>query len=163
MTVTALTDDGPIRVELETSAGRFLDGVTVSGLGDRNAAGYRVPFGVYEFAIVGLELGGTVEVVLRLPAGLAAEDLLKCDASDCEAYPLASISADGRYISWFLTDGGAGDADGLVDGRVIDPAAPALKVSNSTGSSGALNWPGALLLVLIFAVARIRRALSALL
>ncbi len=148
VTVNASTDNGPIEVELTTSAGRFFDGVTVSNLGSRDASGYRVPFGVYDFAVVGLELGGTVEMTLQLPSGVAAEELLKCDDSVCDPYPLASVSADGRTLSWFLTDGGSGDADGLVDGRVVDPAAPAVKVSKSSGS-GAFSWFTALLLVLL--------------
>jgi len=159
VTVTASTDDGPIDVELTTSAGQFFDGVTVSSLGARDASGYRVPFGVYDFAVVGLELGGTVEISLQLPSGVAADELLKCDASVCDPYPLASVSADGRTISWFLTDGGAGDADGLVDGRVIDPAAPAVKVSKSSGS-GPLSWLTILLLVALTGRARRSRSMQ---
>lgn len=72
--------------------------------------------------ISGLNVGDSVRVDLTFPAGTTGESYLKCDATgDCAPFPGATIR--GNLVTLTLTDGGAGDLDGIADGRIRDPGA----------------------------------------
>lgn len=86
---------------------------------------FEYPFGFFDFSVTGLTPGGTVTVSLTLPDGAAPTHYIKCEnGGSCAAFPGAVIA--GNVITLTLTDGGAGDDDGVADGIIRDPGAPAV-------------------------------------
>ena len=81
--------------------------------------------GMASFTIVNCAVGATVQLTLDygqpVPAG---SQVWK------EGFPwfVVPSSVSGNQISWFVTDGGLGDADGAVNGSITDPAGAAIAV-----------------------------------
>jgi hypothetical protein len=148
--VTSVDTSGPggVSVNLTTSAGS-LDNVTVSldsALGVTPPAGVSFPLGFYGFEITGLSAGASATVTLTFPAGTVIDGYWKFgpepgDASDHvwqfthDGTTGAQIS--GNTVTLTLVDGGRGDADGVADGVITDPGAPAL--GTPTGGGGFVN------------------------
>ena len=85
---------------------------------------------------------------------------LNCTGAACRqahwyALPGAQFSPDRRSVRLLLTDGGAGDSDGVLDGHITDPGLPALLGAPAPGSAQAIptlsEW-GLLLLTLLTAL-----------
>jgi uncharacterized delta-60 repeat protein len=119
-------------------------------------AGFDYPMEFIAFDITGVEAGATVEVTLQLPEGIAPDAYVKCANASCELFADASIEGDQVTLS--LTDGGAGDADGLANGVIADPGAPAVALDapppEQRRNGGALNG---LMLALLALPALLRR------
>lgn len=132
------TDKGPLT--LQTSDGRISTFKPVS-TPDQSSPEYNYPVGFYDYQITGLTPGQSVRLTFTLPDG--ANDpthYIKCDDHNCKTLPDTHVELDGRRITITLTDGGVGDADGVADGVINDPGAPAtLKGSSSGGSSNGNN------------------------
>lgn len=45
------------------------------------------------------------------------------------AWTQLDAEIDGSTVTFTLTDGGVGDADGVADGTIVDPGAPAVRAS----------------------------------
>lgn len=90
--------------------------------------GFDYPSGFFAFELRNLPLGGSATVQLSLPAGVDADSAIKCLGTVCAPFPAVVA---GNRISVTLTDGGAGDADGLVNGVIVDPIAPAKRQERS--------------------------------
>lgn len=122
-------------------------------------ADFDFPIDFIAFDIREIAVGATVAVTVQLPAGIVADTYVKCANGSCA--PFAAAVVDGTRITLELTDGGAGDADGVADGVILDPGAPAIALDSpppeSRGNGGALG--GALLLALgVPALLRRRRS-----
>ncbi len=86
------------------------------------------PYGLASYEVTGLTPGASVEVVLTYPATLPAGTRVfkYSDADGFAEFSGAVIS--GNTVTLTLVDGGAGDADGVANGTIVDPvgvAAPA--------------------------------------
>jgi hypothetical protein len=133
--------------------------------------GFTFPNGFFEFEITGLSPGATVTVTLTLPAGSSPNAYIKCIAGSCT--PFAGASFNGNLVTLTLTDGGAGDSDGLANGAIRDPGAPAIGsvtpapvtpapvTPAASGSGGSLPVTLLLPLLLVALRRRPRRAVLA--
>ncbi len=102
-----------------------------------------LPYGLFSFVIGNLPVNAAspavVDVDIYLPQALAAGsgwykyDEVQGVLSDFSA----QATIDGRHVVLRLTDGGAGDADGVVNGVIVDPSGPVGPdtLSSSTGSA----------------------------
>jgi hypothetical protein len=81
--------------------------------------------GVISFALGGVEVGGAVDIDLHLSGGTTATDYLKLQGGSWVTLPPGAFSVDGNVITLHLVDGGVGDEDGMADGVITDPGAPA--------------------------------------
>jgi hypothetical protein len=119
-TAVVTTVEGPMTVS--TSAGRFKRIRLVAQPADA-PTGFEYPVGFLGVDITQVGRGGSTTLTLDVPAGAGAESIVKClPATGCAAFP-ADVS--GTRFAVRLVDGGAGDADGTVDGKISDPIAPA--------------------------------------
>jgi hypothetical protein len=67
--------------------------------------------------------GSSIDLILGLPAGSAPNAVFKVqDGVYSDVSSLASIAGD--TITLHLTDGGAGDEDGVANGVIVDPVIP---------------------------------------
>ncbi|MGB0384027.1 MAG: CHRD domain-containing protein [Ardenticatenaceae bacterium] len=90
------------------------------------------PQGVFDFVINGVDMGATVQVTITLHSDNESVDgYYKQDNDGNWAdFAGAMITDDGQghtLIVLTLTDGGAGDADGVANGTIVDPGAPATR------------------------------------
>ncbi len=83
-------------------------------------AAVNFPFGLLSFSVTDLTPGATVNVTLALPS--AATSYWKYDEGVFTQFAGATFS--GNNVTLTLTDGGAGDQDGVVNGVIVDPGAP---------------------------------------
>jgi len=90
---------------------------------------------------------------------------LNCTGDACRqahwyALPGAEFSPDRMSVRLLLTDGGAGDSDGALDGHITDPGLPALLGAPAPGNAQAIptlgEW-GALLLAALLGLVGLRR------
>lgn len=79
--------------------------------------------GFFAFDVVSLTPGAATTITLQLPAGSSPTTFVKCLNGVCGIYPQHSISGD--VVTMRLVDGGEGDADGIINGVIKDPGAPA--------------------------------------
>ncbi|TAG48586.1 MAG: IPTL-CTERM sorting domain-containing protein [Betaproteobacteria bacterium] len=93
-------------------------------------AGYTLPQGVFQFTANNCTVGATVTVTLTYPQALpAGTTLWKFGPRPSNTTPSwyqhpATIS--GNTVTYQVTDGGAGDSDGVANGTIVDPAGPVL-------------------------------------
>lgn len=106
-------------------------GATVSALTSAQApaglpAGDFAAVGSLSYEVTGLTPGQTIEVTLILPAGAPTPTAVYKydDATHTYASFTQDAVIDGDDITLTLTDGGAGDADGLANGTIVDPVVP---------------------------------------
>jgi MYXO-CTERM domain-containing protein len=88
--------------------------------------------GFFGLVIDGVPTGGTVNVTLDLPGSFTAgSDLYyKWDAvNGWQSFPYTN-GATTNQVLLTLTDGGAGDADGVANGQIVDPGGPGSKVAS---------------------------------
>ncbi len=122
------------RAGLATTGGGVSANVTITGCGALNTIAFTsppsgasatFPFGLVNFTASACNSGGAVTVQIQfsqpIPAG---SQFYKCNASSCAVYAGATIS--GNTVTYTVTDGGAGDTDGTVNGFITDPAGPGI-------------------------------------
>lgn len=111
-----------------TSQGKFQQIGLVEAPADAPAT-HDYPVGFVGLTIKQLPKGGEATLSFHLPAGVTADVAMKClPGAGCAPFP--STLADG-VLSTVLRDGGPGDADGEVNGRISDPVAPATAAASS--------------------------------
>ncbi len=94
------------------------------------------------------------------PDGLGCSGANACAQPHWYALPGATFAANGLGVTFTLTDGGAGDSDGLADGQITDPGLPVLLAAAPSGVQGipALSpWALVLLVALLGLLAMQRR------
>ncbi|VAW76547.1 hypothetical protein MNBD_GAMMA15-427 [hydrothermal vent metagenome] len=118
-------------------------------------------YGLFAFSIEGLPVDVTspasVSVIFYFPEALPADSRwYKFDeASETVLDYTDQVTFSGNTATVRLVDGGPGDSDGLVNGRIVDPGGPgvATGVGGSEGGGCALNvhrkYDGGLLFVLL--------------
>lgn len=94
--------------------------------------------GFFGFSIEGVPEGSTATVAMDLPLGSVPDAFVKCFQSAtgtiCSQYSGATLNGSNRVLLT-LTDGGDGDADGIANGVIIDPGAPAYLPTNTSGGA----------------------------
>jgi hypothetical protein len=83
---------------------------------------YDYPIGRLGFEVHGVAVGGTTQVELMLPPGMEDTVYYKDNGTTAWRFTGASKSTGNFMLS--LTDGGNGDADGTVNGVIVDPGGP---------------------------------------
>ena len=132
----------------------------------------KMPYGMFSFRIDGLDVDLTnpseVTLTFYFPEALPA-DLMwyKYDIAGEKMKDFSSqIAVDGSKVTLTLTDGGAGDADGIINGVIVDPSGAALPSSlkpagfgSGGGGGGQISLQGiwVVLLYLLHAHLRSRR------
>jgi hypothetical protein len=91
-----------------------------------------LPYGVLEFKVTSVALGGSVDVVLSFAEPLPASTLywkfgMTPDDLTAHWYTVPA-TIDGNTLTYTLTDGLTGDEDLEVNGQILDPGAPGLAV-----------------------------------
>ena len=87
--------------------------------------------GFFRIVIDGVPSGGTVNVTLDLPGSFIAgsDPYYKWDAvNGWQTFPYTN-GANTNQVLLTLTDGGAGDADGVANGQIVDPGSPGSTVA----------------------------------
>ena len=120
-------------VTIEAPAGTTLQGVWTSHnpSGGPLPEGVTCPAGFFGFTVEGIAEGSTIVVKLILPAGLLPTSYWKYSEADgFVEFTYDTISGtgaviSGNVVSLHLTDGGRGDHDGIANGKIVDPGAPA--------------------------------------
>lgn len=119
---------GAASLRLTTDAGS-LALVTAAVSPGSEPANTVLPLGVVGFRITGLANGGSANVVLTYPT-TAINGAFKTNGTVYTAIPGAVVT--NTSISYTVTDGGALDADGVANGTIVDPVAPATIGTSTT-------------------------------
>lgn len=101
--------------------------------------------GVVSFRLEGVPAGGTVQVTVDLSeAAPPGYGYVKYDpAEGWKPFSGAVFSGDRREVNLTLQDGGAGDADGLANGVIVDPGGVGVvAVSSGPGGGGVPGGAG---------------------
>ena len=118
------TATGTGNATFESDAGTIVDLTAVAEgelPGEGKPVGMSFLHGFFSFNITGLDNGQTVNVTITLPDAVpVGTQYWKCIGSAWVQIPIGSDDGD-NVITIQLTDGGLGDADGLVDGTIVDP------------------------------------------
>lgn len=99
-----------------------------------------MPYGLFSFRVDGLPVDvanpATTDVTFYFPKPLpSGTKWYKYDpASNSMTDFTANVAFTGNQATVTLTDGGAGDADGVINGVIVDPSGPTLPVASSTGN-----------------------------
>lgn len=110
--------------------------------------GVQYPHGFFAYNVTGLPAGGTVQVSFTLPtAGVNA--YVKCTRGVCARVPDAQVRINGRTLTLSMVDGGPLDEDGVANGVIVDPGAPAIITDTVAVESGGGALGGLLLLPLL--------------
>jgi len=100
-------------------------------------SGVSFPYGQLSFTIDGITPGATIPVVLALPA--PATSYWKFQAGAWTQFSGATFFENRVVLT--LTDGGAGDADGVANGQIVDPGAPATGAPAASDGSSQIVEP----------------------
>ncbi|NCC26175.1 MAG: IPTL-CTERM sorting domain-containing protein [Deltaproteobacteria bacterium] len=81
------------------------------------------PWGLIDFKIVNVPSGGTVTLTVTMTSNIPAGSIFyKYDSGTYTPYEnVAGLDDGDNLFSITLTDGGAGDQDGQVNGEIVDP------------------------------------------
>jgi len=138
------TGTGSVTIDTSSNAGTSL--ADVGTLSDTDPSvnqankpsGYTFMHGLVTFRVMGVPIGGTIQVKLTYPDLLPeGSTVYKVNGSTgYYAAPCASIS--GNMVVLTITDGGICDEDGKADGVIVDPVGVGTPASTSGGggSSG---------------------------
>jgi hypothetical protein len=85
-------------------------------------AGVTLPDGAFQFIANACPVGGTAKVTLTMPHEQPPGTVFwKFDGARWMDYP---ATINGNVVTYFVTDGGPGDADGVANGVIVDPGGP---------------------------------------
>lgn len=143
--VASLTGAGP--VDFATDAGTFTEFHAVDPTTLPPLPGVTFPFGLFEWTISDLTPGATVQVIISFPSPVPVPpEYWKFDpgtglwADVCQQLPCVTDPSFPNLLQLSITDGGAGDLDGSVNGMIRDPGG--LGVSEGGGGGGTLTFLG---------------------
>ena len=98
-------------------------------------ANYSFKDGLVSFKVTGIAVGATVQVQLTFPSGIpAGSKIYKADATGFRE--VTNAVAVGNAVTLTVTDGGAGDADGIANGEILDPVGVASPSSPDASGGG---------------------------
>ena len=155
--------DFPIQGEgfvlLESSDGVTISSAIRQNIGQATAAvEVGLPIGVFEFTLNGVTVGSTAVLKITPPAASLdetnANSFINADGTIKDGLSwfkiedgewkgqsgvlirLMPVGGPYKYIEVTLTDGGPEDADGLVNGTIVDPGAPGFGAAAADGGGG---------------------------
>lgn len=145
--VTSLPSSGPGApyVTLEGPVGTSLVAVTAidPALLPTPPGGATLPFGVLGFRVP-VSPGAAIDVNLYLASGSTPNQYLKFQNGSWLDFSLPTQTTfAGNVVTLHLVDGGPGDADGLANGSILDPGAPAIMNPFAGFASPIKNPPAA--------------------
>jgi uncharacterized delta-60 repeat protein len=148
-------------VELTTAGGTLENVRAVTTTPGAAPSGFSYPDGFFAFDVEDVTPGAEITVQITLPSASRPNAYVKCNADGTSCNEFAGASFSGNVVTLRLTDGGAGDADGLANGRIVDPGAPAVRATTRTDddNGGALGAPLLVLFGLLAAWRSRRHAL----
>lgn len=91
-------------------------------------AGMILPYGLFSYRIASIVPGSTVMVTIKFPRTIPSTfQYFKCSGTGVllNVTNLVTHNPGDDFIVLSLTDGGPGDLDGLVNGKITDPGGPA--------------------------------------
>lgn len=142
----SVTGSGKILVELYGNAGiglRNAQGISVwSPQLNRQGKPFNFTFldGLVQYQVEGVTPGGTATASVSFPSGIpSGSRLYKVDRNGFQEWTNANVS--GNRVTLILTDGGDGDADGTVNGVIVDPLGVAVP-NDAAGSSDPVSAAG---------------------
>jgi hypothetical protein len=115
-----------------------LTALTVSSCGTFTGGAEQFPYGIFSFDIVGINPGATVPVTITMPQPIPGiVQYWKCSGTSgwTDVTSLVTYSPGDTRLTLNLTDGGLGDGDHLVNGRITDPGGPAFVSTDRAQSS----------------------------
>ena len=96
-------------------------------------SGYDFPDGLVSYQVIGVVPGSTITVKVTFPSGIpAGSKVYKVGPAGFKEFGNPAIQ--GNTVTLTLTDGGAGDSDGLANGVIVDPVGVAVPAASGTGS-----------------------------
>jgi len=100
-----------------------LVGLPVTACSGALPQGVIMPYGLFSFRIVSIPVGASVRVTIRFPNVIPSNfQYWKCSSRGwTNVTSLVSHNPGDNSIVLTLTDGGLGDADGIANGRIVDP------------------------------------------
>ncbi len=100
-------------------------------------SGFNFPQGFFSFNIINLIPGTTVTITITFPTYLPINtQYWECINGNWVDYTSLLGSNDGdNILTLTLTDGGLGDADGVVNGTIVDPGGPAVAAAAAAPAS----------------------------
>lgn len=140
-------------VLLVTDEGVFADAAFVPAPAEAPAE-FEYPYGFLHVDIVKTEDGADANVQMFFGSERGIDTYVKCGLETCGAFPNVSFAPDNLVLT--LTDGGLGDLEGMANGNIRDPGAPAIAArllpfsfiergniaANRVITSEAVNVPG---------------------
>ncbi|WP_421118560.1 choice-of-anchor U domain-containing protein [Aquihabitans daechungensis] len=116
-------------VTIASPAGTTLSSVAAvdpASTGSPLPAGISLPFGAFSFR-VGVATGASADVTITYPASTPTPNGYAKFVGGAWVDATALVQAQGPgSVTIRLTDGGAGDADGVANGTIVDPGGPAV-------------------------------------
>jgi len=104
-------------------------------------AGYEFRWGLVEYEVDGIAPGATIRVKLTFPETIPAGSKVY-QVTSAGYRELQDAEIRGTTVTLALTDGGAGDRDGLPNGVIADPVGVASPSGASSGSGGGCSVAG---------------------
>jgi hypothetical protein len=102
------------------------------------SGGYIFFYGMFSFNITNLAPGATATVTVTTPIAIPmGARVFKCQHGSLTDFSDHSTQLDPNTFVLTLTDGGPGDADGTVNGTIVDPSGPAFMDTRPPQSSSA--------------------------
>lgn len=112
-------------VTISAPADDVVTDVASTGVPAGAPSGVSFPYGLVGFSVHGAGTGFTIQVVLTFPAPVS--EYWKYQGGAWSKFAGATFA--GNTAALTLTDGGAGDADGIANGTIVDPGAAGVPVS----------------------------------
>jgi LPXTG-motif cell wall-anchored protein len=117
-TTSLATSIGGLTLRVSTGTITSLQPIA-SSLLPVSPAGVAFPYGAMSFTVTDVDVGGSTELFLGVADRLAG--YWKLTATGWSQYPTSRPVTGGMVLT--LVDGGAGDADGVPNGIIVDPGA----------------------------------------
>jgi hypothetical protein len=109
-------------VTITSPTGTNLSGLTENAVPAGAPTGVSFPYGLLGFSVSGVPSGGTEQITIAVPSSVT--QYWKYQRGVFTRFSGASF-ATGKVVLT-LTDGGAGDEDGVANGRIVEPGAPGI-------------------------------------
>ena len=127
MSIETATGTGSATLSTNRGYFSYVSAVNESSLPSEGKPNRQFPHGFFSFNITGLTTGQIVNVTITLPSDMPTTTQYWKYHTPEGWYQIPVRSNDGDDILTIqLTDGGTGDDDGIANGMIVDPGAPAL-------------------------------------
>jgi hypothetical protein len=127
-----------------TSNGSIIDLTAANSTPCGTLPGFIFPYGLFSFTIFNIPPGSTVTITITLPSNMPTNtQYWKCiNGHWVNVTSLLGDNDGDNILTLTIKDGGLGDADGHVNGTIVDPGGPAIlpptvtRVSPNSGVQG---------------------------